>query len=231
MPPSSQEAVLAWLKNKSFQTVLDAPSGGGWLARGLAKDHPGVVLDGIDLYEDVAEGYRKVWKFDLNHGLPAECGTYDLVCCCEGIEHVGNPLLLFQAMRRCMSPGGHFVVTTPNVWYLQSRLQYLARGFFPSFPSLVGKIVYGTHMHIMPWNWPQLHLYLKLAGFDDIELVPEPLSAAKHLHEKVLALPARSYARRRARKARTDEERKYWETAASEGALLGRHLIVTARPA
>ncbi len=230
MPPSSQEAVLAWLKDKVFSSVLDAPSGGGWLARGLAVDRPGLVLDGVDLYEDAAEGYRRLWKFDLNNGLPQDCGPCDLVCCCEGIEHVGNPLLLFQAMRRCVTPQGHIVVTTPNTWYLQSRLQYLARGFFPSFPSLVGKIVYGSHMHIMPWSWPQLHLYLKLAGFDHMTLVPEPLSVAKHLHEKLLALPSRMYSRRRMRKAKTEEERVFWEIAASEGALMGRHLIVTARP-
>lgn len=230
MPPSSQEAVLAWLKDKLFKTVLDAPSGGGWLARGLAKDRPDLVLDGIDLYEEAAEGYRRIWRHDLNAGLPESCGAYDLVCCCEGIEHVGNPLLLFEAMRRCTTAEGYAVVTTPNTWYPQARLQYLARGFFPSFPCLIGKIVPGTHMHIMPWTWPQLYLYLKLAGFGDIQLVPEPLSAAKHLHEKLLALPARMYARRRARKAKSAEERDFWQTAASDAALLGRHLIVTARP-
>ncbi len=231
MPPSSQEAVLAWLKDKKFSSVLDAPSGAGWLAEGLKAQGRSAEFDGIDLYEESAEGYRRIWKFDLNDGLPAECGIYDLVCCCEGIEHVGNPLLLFQAFRRCLNPAGQFVVTTPNVWYPQARLQNLARGFFLSFPCPVGKIVYGSHMHIMPWNWPQLHLYLKLAGFDQIQIVPEPLSAAKHLHEKILALPARLYARRNARKAKTDEERNFWEIAASDAALLGRHLIVTAKPA
>jgi SAM-dependent methyltransferase len=230
MPPSSQEIVLAWLKNKKITTVLDAPSGDGWLAKGLKAQREGLDLDGIDLYEDKVDGYRRVWKCDLNDGLPVECSSYDLVCCCEGIEHVGNPLLLFQAFKRCLNPDGHFVVTTPNVWYPQARLQYLARGFFPSFPCLVGKIVYGSHMHIMPWTWPQLHLYLKLAGFDHVQIVPEPLSAAKHLHEKLFALPARLNARRRARKAKSDEERRFWEIAASDAALLGRHLIVTAKP-
>ncbi len=230
MPPSSQAAVLAWLKDKKFTSVLDVPSGDGWLARGVKAQGQGNEFDGIDLYEQPADGYRRIWKCDLNDGLPSECGTYDLVCCCEGIEHVGNPLLLFQAFKCCIRPDGHLVITTPNVWYPQARLQYLARGFFPSFPCLVGKIVHGSHMHIMPWNWPQLYLYLKLAGFDQIQIVTEPLSAAKHFYEKLLALPPRLYARRRARKASTDEQRIFWETAASDAALLGRHLIVTARP-
>lgn len=230
MPPSSRNAVLAWLKDKKFATVLDVPSGDGWLARGLKAQGQGNDFDGVDLYEAPADGYRRIWRYDLNDGLPSECGTYDLVCCCEGIEHVGNPLLLFKAFKRCLSPDGYLVVTTPNIWYPQARLQYLARGFSPSFPCLVGKIVHGSHMHIMPWNWPQLYLYLKLAGFEQIQIVTEPLSAAKHSHEKLLAFPARLYARRRSRKASTDEQRSFWKTAASDAALLGRHLIVTARP-
>jgi SAM-dependent methyltransferase len=229
--PSSQEAVLEWLKDKKFIKVLDAPSGEGWLAEGLSSQRQGLQFDGIDLYEKSADGYRRIWNFDLNDGLPPDCDAYDLVCCCEGIEHVGNPLLLFQAFKRCLSADGYLVVTTPSTWYPQARLQYLARGFFPSFPCLAGKIVYGSHMHIMPWNWSQLYLYLKMAGFDQIQIVPEKLSAAKHLHEKLFSLPARIYARGRARKSRSDEERRFWEIAGSDEALLGRHLIVTARPA
>lgn len=230
MPPTSQAAVLAWLIDKPFATMLDAPSGDGWLPRGLKTQGQSTECDGIDLYEESAAGYRRLWKWDLNDGLPAECGSYDLICCCEGIEHVGNPLLLLQACRHHLDGKGRLVVTTPNVWYPQARLQYLARGFFPSFPCLVGKIRPGSHMHIMPWSWPQIYLYLRLAGFGQIQIVTEPLSAAKHWHERILALPARLHARRRARKAKSDEEREFWETAASDAALLGRHLIVTATP-
>jgi hypothetical protein len=128
-----------------------------------------------------------------------------------------------------LSTGGLFIVTTPNVWYPQARLQYLLRGFFPSFPSLVGKIVPGTHMHITPWSWPQLYLYLKLAGFTKMELVPEPMSKAKHWHEHLLAIPARMYCRGRVRKAKMDEEKSFWRTASTEASLMGRHLIVVAR--
>lgn len=231
MQQSSKDAVVAWLAGKSFTTVLDAPSGDGWLTRALAPAHAGLQVDGVDLYEEAGGPlYRRIWRHDLNLGLPASCGLYDLICCCEGIEHVGNPLLLFEAFHRCLSPVGWLVVTTPNVWYQQARLQYLMRGFFPSFPCLVGKIKAGTHMHIMPWSWPQLYLYLRLAEFDDIALVPEALSGAKHLHERLFAVFSRLHARRRMRKSKTDEERRFWHTAASDGALMGRHLIVTARP-
>ncbi|MEI7807759.1 MAG: methyltransferase domain-containing protein [Verrucomicrobiota bacterium] len=224
MQLSSKQAVLDFLKDQPFSTVLDAPSGAGWLAEGLAGR---AILDGIDLYAG-AQGYRKIWQHDLDLSLPTDCGTYDLICCCEGLEHVGNPLLLLREFHRRLPANGRLIVTTPNVWYPQARLQYFLRGFFPSFPALVGKIVPGTHMHITPWSWPQIYLYLRLAGFAEIKLLPEPLSAAKHWHEKLLAIPAKIHSRKRARKAKTAEEKAFWETAGSRVALLGRHLIVTA---
>ena len=61
MQDSSKEALLAHLKDRKFQNVLDAPSGGGWLPKALGAD---VAVDGIDLYVDEAPGYRKFWKFD-----------------------------------------------------------------------------------------------------------------------------------------------------------------------
>lgn len=84
-------------------------------------------------------------------------------------------------------------------------------------------------MHIMPWSWPQLHLYLKLANFEDIELRRQDLSRPKHFWEPILGLPQRLYCRHRFKESKTDEERRFWETAGSEGSVLGRHLLVTAR--
>ena len=225
MQLSSKKAVLDFLKDKQFLTVLDAPSGDGWLAQALGGR---VTIDGIDLYVN-APGYRKIWKHDLDMALPAECGQYDLICCCEGIEHVGNPLQLLRQFRQRLPAGGLLVLTTPNVWFPQARLQYFLRGFFPSFPCLAGKINPGTHMHITPWSWPHLYLYLKLAGFAEMELVPEPMSRAKHLHEHVLAIPGRMHCRGRERQATVQEEKVFWRTAASAASLLGRHLIVAAR--
>ncbi len=226
MQNSSKNVLTAWLTGKPIQSALDAPSGGGWLRKALKAD---AQMDGIDLYDESGEGYRNFWKHDLDRGLPADCGVYDAVLSCEGLEHVGNPLLLLRDAYAHLKPGGLVVVTTPSVWYPQARLQYLYKGFFPSFPPLAGRVVPGSHMHITPWNYPQLWTYLKLAGFEQIELLPEPELSGKHLHERILAWPARWWCRRKLRKAATAEEKDFWSTCASDTALLGRHMIVVAR--
>ncbi len=228
MQESSKNVLTGWLAGKSIQTVLDAPSGDGWLARPLG---PVVSMDGVDLYEQSKPGYHHFWKHDLDRGLPPEAssGHYDLVAICEGIEHVGNPLLLLRDAFDRLKPGGLLAVTTPSVWYPQARLQYFLRGFFPSFPALAGKVVPGTHMHITPWCYPWLWTYLKLAGFTDIELLPEPELTGKHLHERLLVWPSRLYCRGKLRKARTEDERDYWRTCGTDTALMGRHLNMVAR--
>lgn len=96
MQLSSKQVILDYLRGQQFATVLDAPSGNGWLAEGLAGR---ATLDGIDLYA-TAPGYRRIWQHDLDDPLPADCGSYDLICCCEGLEHVGNPLLLLRTFHQ-----------------------------------------------------------------------------------------------------------------------------------
>ena len=223
MQDSSKKALLKHLSGRTFKTVLDAPSGGGWLPEALGPD---VEVDGIDLYVDQAPGYRNFWKQDLDEGLPKECGGYDLICCCEGLEHVGSPLLLLRHFHQSLKENGTLIITTPNVWYPQARLQYLLRGFFPSFPALAGKVEPGTHMHITPWSYPQLYIFTKLAGFCPPIIVPEPLSKSTHFHEHLVGLPAQLYCRRRLKKSKTEEERQHWKQAGSRGSIMSRHLMV-----
>ena len=226
MQKSSKKTLMKFLEEKKLSSVLDVPSGDGWLRKVLAQE---ASIDGIDLFEERPDGYSKFWSYDLENGIPEDATGYDLVCCCEGIEHVGNPLNLLRSFNKALSDGGMLVVTTPNVWYPQARFQYLIRGFFPSFPSLVDtQIKFGSHMHITPWCYPQLYMYFKLAGFSPPVLIEEPLSKPKHFHERLLGFPSKLYIQRKIRKSKSDEEKTFWTTAGSEGSRLGRHLMVFA---
>jgi len=220
-----EAVVAALLREKRPRTLLDAPCGSGWLRTQLDFD---CRVDGIDLYGAPPPQYAAFQSADLDSGLPEALGEYDAIACCEGLEHLGNPLLFLRSAHRHLRPGGMLVVSTPNVWHPAARLQYLLRGFFPGFPSLAGRIRPGSHMHIMPWSFPQLFLYLRLCGFDAIRLheVDEP--KPKRLHEWPLALPQRMYCRSRERRAQTDEERDYWRQAGSRQSLFGRRLVLSA---
>jgi len=206
-------------------SVLDAPSGSGWLQPMLHFDHS---IDGIDLFETKPYGYNDFINEDLDKGIPDNLGEYEAIVSCEGIEHVGNPLLLLESMRNHLVDNGVVVITTPNIWFPGAKLKFLMNGFFPSFPCLVGKIQRGTHMHITPWSYPHLYLYMKLAGFSDIRLHPVDEKKPKHVHEYILGEPQRLYCKNKKKKSLTSDERLFWEDAGSIQSLYGRRLVVSA---
>jgi SAM-dependent methyltransferase len=217
--------VAAILRSRPLRNVLDTPSGSGWL-RGLLDRN--VALDGIDLYDKPPEGYRSFRAADLDRGLPDDLPNYDAIVSCEGLEHFGNPELFLRSAAARLNPGGTIIITTPNTWHPAARLQYFIRGFFPGFPSLAGRIDKGTHMHIMPWTFSSLYLYLTLAGFIDINLhdVNEP--KPRRAYEKLLGVFGKSYCANRLKKAKNEEERKFWMQAGSPQSIYGRRLVVSA---
>jgi len=223
---STKARVLNILNDRSPSTVLDAPCGEGWLSERLAYRPD--RLDGIDLYTSPRGSYTSVEHEDLDYGLPRDLPKYDCIVSCEGLEHFRNPDLFLKTAREHLLPDGFLLLTTPNVWYPAARLQYLMRGFHPGFPCLAGKIQRGTHMHLQPWSYPQLYLFLQLNGFDRITLHEQPMSRPKHLLERAVALPQRIYCRRRLREAITGEERDFWRTVMSPPSLYGRNLLVVA---
>ena len=225
MQDSSKVVVLEILRELSPNYLLDAPCGSGWLSEGLGAS---CSIDGIDLYAKPNSNYRVVKSYDLNGGIPSDLGEYDCIVSCEGLEHFGNPELFLRSAFNHLNISGTLLITTPNTWYPQAKLQYLLRGFFPSFPNLVGKIKPGEHMHIIPWTLPQLYLFLELTGFENIRVHYQPLSEPKHLYERIFALPQYFYCWNKLRKSVLEKNKVYWQALLSKSSLFGRHLIVTA---
>lgn len=225
---SYQPVVASLINHRRPSTILDAPSGGGWLKSLLTYEH---LIDGLDLFAPAPVGYRNYQNADLNKGLPQGLGRYEAIISCEGIEHFGNPEIFFSSVREHLQDDGILVITTPNVWYPEARLQFMLRGFFPSFPCLAGKIKRGTHMHIMPWSFPQVFLYLSLCGFRDITLhdVDEP--KPKRIYERLLGFPQKLYCSNKVRKAANEVERSFWRQAGSRQSIFGRRLVISAVPA
>lgn len=221
----NRPVVVKILNELKPASILDAPSGDGWLQKSLDYKPE---FSGLDLFEEKPEDYKDFAQADLDYGLPKNLGKYEAFVICEGIEHVGNPLLLLENASQHLVEGGLIVITTPNTWYPAARLKFLIRGFFPSFPCIVGRIERGTHMHIMPWSYPHLFLYLKLAGYSNIDLHEVQEKKPRHLFERLLGLPQKLYCKSKLKKATTEEEKHFWETAGSTQSIYGRHLVVTA---
>ncbi|WP_143220667.1 MULTISPECIES: class I SAM-dependent methyltransferase [unclassified Achromobacter] len=232
-PPSPpyQPVVLSILHRRACREILDAPCGFGWLGqtfKGQATDS--IHIDGVGMWEFPSRysGYRDVREHDLDHPLPAMGPSYDAVVCGEALHLLCNPGVALESFRKQLRPGGTLIVTTPNTWYMRSRLQYLLRGFHSGFAPAVGKRR-GEYIPFIPWSFTQLHLMLSRYGYTDITLhdVDEP--KPKRMVEYALAVPGLMYIRRKKQRAGCDEERRYWEQAGSRQSMYGRWLVVSAR--
>jgi glycosyltransferase involved in cell wall biosynthesis/SAM-dependent methyltransferase len=65
-------------------------------------------------------------------------GHFSTVLCCELIEHLPNdPMFMMSEINRVLKPGGHLVLTTPNIVSLRA-LSGILQGFHPMlFPAYI----------------------------------------------------------------------------------------------
>jgi glycosyltransferase involved in cell wall biosynthesis/SAM-dependent methyltransferase len=67
------------------------------------------------------------------HRFPYPDGHFSTVLCCELIEHlVADPMHLMSEVNRILKPGGHLVLTTPNVAGLRA-ISAILQGYHPGF--------------------------------------------------------------------------------------------------
>ena len=111
---------------KTNARAVDLGAGTGALA--LRMRELGWDVMGAD--KNVA-GFKASLPFtevDLND--PTFCerlgiGQFSMVTAVEVIEHVEAPIGLLRNARRLLKPGGHIVITTPNVDSIPARLKFL----------------------------------------------------------------------------------------------------------
>jgi 2-polyprenyl-6-hydroxyphenyl methylase/3-demethylubiquinone-9 3-methyltransferase len=101
--------------------ALDVGCGGGLLAEELAR--MGCEVTGVDPSEPSLEAARAHarqaglaidYRQGMGEALPLPDGTFDLVCCCDVLEHVDDLPRVIAEIARVLSPGGIFLYDTIN---------------------------------------------------------------------------------------------------------------------
>lgn len=91
-------------------------------------DHKTIVSDNGQTFQcdvDHFDAERDVW--------PYSDASFDTVLCCELIEHLfADPMHLMSEINRVLKPGGHLVITTPNLGSLRA-ISAILLGHHPSF--------------------------------------------------------------------------------------------------
>lgn len=104
-----------------------------------------------------------------NDAFPYPNEHFSTVLCCELIEHLANdPMHMMAEINRVLKPGGHLVLTTPNIASLRGLAAILHGynpGFFPAYvrPSDGDEV---EARHNREYSPREIHLVLLDAGFE-----------------------------------------------------------------
>jgi len=168
--PGVHEAVLSLLAGRNRGRVLDAPSGRGRLS--LALKAKGFDVWALDIAPRDMGGWGiHLQEADLNKPLPFEDAFFDAVVCVEGIEHLENPHALVRESRRVLKEDGTFIVSTPNIQNLLSRIKFLLFGSFRYFNARIDVADPSCAGHIHPLSFTELEMVLARNGFEVASVV------------------------------------------------------------
>lgn len=161
-------------------------------SRGRTDQKQAVSLDGeafhceIDLFNAEKDVF------------PYPDGHFSTVLCCELIEHLAeDPMFLMSEVNRVLRPGGHLVLTTPNIGSLHSIsaiLQGYHPGFFPAYLKPAGEDSEPEARHNREYTPKEIMLLFLDAGFEVTLLETGPFRDAprpedrwiEHLLERYL---------------------------------------------
>jgi 2-polyprenyl-3-methyl-5-hydroxy-6-metoxy-1,4-benzoquinol methylase len=130
-PFSSHSIILDWLAEGHGRRLLDVGAADGLLGRHLTER--GWKVTGIEADPAMAAAgaarCERMLVADLNRGVPALDGLFDVIVCGDVLEHLADPTEVLRALVRALAPGGDVVVSVPNVAHLWMRLSLLAGRF------------------------------------------------------------------------------------------------------
>lgn len=101
-------------------SVIDIGCGAGDLLAEVKKRRPEATLAGLDYSGKAVEGAKLAFpegefrQFVIERKLPYENARYDLVMCCDVLEHLEHPREVAAELVRICRPGGLVVIVVPD---------------------------------------------------------------------------------------------------------------------
>jgi SAM-dependent methyltransferase len=163
--------------------VLDVGCGDGSAAQEAAHALSGHHVVGVDWSQNAlrtaATRIGNVVRGELSGaGLPFADGSADAVIFSEVIEHLVDPDSALDELRRVLRPGGHLLLSTPNLaaWYNRGLL---LAGVQPVFSEVSLRGVHGRPGsqvvgHLRLYTARALKEFVAASGFDVVALAGAP---------------------------------------------------------
>ncbi|MGW7486773.1 class I SAM-dependent methyltransferase [Streptomyces sp. NPDC054786] len=164
-------------------TILDIGCGDGTAAATAAEVLAGHRLVGVDWSQDALRRARTripcAVRGELTgDGLPFAAGSADAVLFSEVVEHLVDPDAALDELRRVLRPGGHLMLSTPNLaaWYNRGLL---LAGVQPVFSEVSMRHIHGrpgTQVvgHLRLYTARALRGFLAASGFEVVRIAGAP---------------------------------------------------------
>ncbi len=169
------DTVVDILKGLPRGALLDVPAGEGALAARLID--LGFEVRCCDLYPEIfrLDGVD-IQQGNLDAELPFSDRSFDYVTCLEGLEHIENPQQAMREFARVLKPGGHLIVSVPNILNIEERLKWLLYGYTSHFKPISRAALdrlrteYNERVeiaaHVNPIGYAELRYLLEKNGFE-----------------------------------------------------------------
>lgn len=120
------------------------------------------------------DGERFTCEVDLfdaeRDPFPYPNESFDTVLCCELVEHLtSDPMHMMTEIHRILKPGGHLVLTTPNIGSLRAIAAILSGyhpGFFPAYIKPAEEGAETDARHNREYTAREIYLLFHDSGFD-----------------------------------------------------------------
>jgi SAM-dependent methyltransferase len=236
--PKIHDAVVARVRTLGLPrgaAVLDIPCGAGEVAIQLAKE--GYTVHAGDLGSElipeaaayVGERFRVV---DMNSALPWPDSSFDLVVSVEGVEHLENAFAFFREAYRICRPGGLFLITTPNIASLRSRVRYFGSNFFTQDPRPLNESARHPLHHIGLRTFSEWRYTLHVSSFQLIVVSHTHIKPVSYLYG-IFAPWTWLYTRLAFRKEKDPQQRErnreILRALSSPSLLFGQNILLVAR--
>jgi SAM-dependent methyltransferase len=229
--PGLHETVLEILRPLPRGVVLDCPTGEGALAEDMLR--LGFDVRCCDLYSELfrLDGVE-IKRGDLSGTLPYSSGSFDYITSLDGLEHIDSPPQAFREYKRLLKPGGHLILSVPNIMNIEERVKWLLYGYTSHFKPLSDQYKAKIHddcagmdeivVHANPIGYNELRYYLEKNGFAIQGVYRDRKKANQWLYWPLVAI-IRLLAKLTPAARRKD---RWTEELSSDPVLLGGNTII-----
>ena len=228
------DTVVRILKELPRGALLDVPAGEGALAARLID--AGFDVRCCDLYPEIfrLDGVD-IQRANLDAELPFSDRSFDYITCLEGLEHIENPQQAMREFARVLKPGGHLIISVPNILNIEERLKWLLHGYTSHFKPISRataerlRVEYSDRVeiaaHVNPIAYSELRYILEKNGFEMVSVHRDKAKANAWMY-----LPVVGIIKLIARLTPKDKRSERWtdELVSREVLLGGNTLIVHA---